>query len=273
MEFTIAYGCGKWREVRHGYGGWEQRWQGAMRGLVRALEPAVEQANRWLAEHVVGFPQDRHVAQTEGFVEDTAVWSDAWILATRLVHPEHCLVLDQEETLTLECTEDGTECSASAHDYQMLTPPGAKTVWTVQEGASVLTLSHSQLLALATGATVFLLARDEDAILKTTSDEHGQQTRLKVGEAGDIEGPATLAFWECTCGTTHCMERHRLDRWNPAQIVQKAVMDEQKQKEDTPLTLWDYVAAAVKGPQASVKTGAFVQGIYFPLLAQEGFAS
>jgi len=51
MEFAIAYGCGKWRQVQPGYGSWEQRWQGAVRGLVRALEPAVEQANRWLAEH------------------------------------------------------------------------------------------------------------------------------------------------------------------------------------------------------------------------------
>src|SRR6266545_5996421 len=53
MEFAIAYGCGKWRDTQPGYGGWGQRWQGAVRGLVRALEPAVAQANRWLATHVV----------------------------------------------------------------------------------------------------------------------------------------------------------------------------------------------------------------------------
>jgi len=271
-EFVIAYGCGKWRQVRPGSGGWEQRWQGAMRGLVRALEPAVEQANRWLADHVVGFPQNRSVARAEGFPEDTAVWSDAWMLATRFVRPEHPLLLEEEDTLTVECTSDGTELNASARDYQTTTPPGAKAVWTVQERDGALLLSHSQSLALAAGATVLLIARDEDAILKTAANTPGQQARLRVGESASIEGPATLTLWECTCGTTHCMERHRLDTWNPAQVVQKAAVEEQKQKADAPLTLWDCVASAVKGPQSSIKTGAFVQGIYFPLLAQEGFA-
>jgi hypothetical protein len=89
MEFTIAYGCGKWREVRPGAGGWEHRWQGAMRGLVRALEPATAQSNRWLAEHVVGFPQERHVSHDKRFVEDAGIWSDAWLLATRFIRPEY----------------------------------------------------------------------------------------------------------------------------------------------------------------------------------------
>src|SRR6185503_6796065 len=41
MEFVLAYGCGKWRKVEAGEGGWKQRWPGAMQGLQRALEPAV----------------------------------------------------------------------------------------------------------------------------------------------------------------------------------------------------------------------------------------
>ena len=41
-------------------------------------------------------------------------------------------------------------------------------------------------------------------------------------------------------------------------------------KEEKPLTLWDFVASAVKGPQLRIQTGSFVQGLYFPLLAQEG---
>jgi len=273
MEFVIAYGCGKWRQVQAGSGGWEQRWQGAMRGLVRALEPAVEQANRWLAGHVVGFPQERSVARAEGFLEDTAVWSDAWMLATRFVRPEHPLLLQEGAGLTVECTSEGAEISTSVQDYQTMTPPGAKVVLTVQEKDGALLLSCSQPLALGAGATVLLIARDEDTIVKMLVDTSGQQVRLKIGESAFIGGPATLALWECTCGTTHCRERHRLETWDPTQVVQKTSVEEQKQKAVAPLTLWDCVASAVKGPQASIKTGAFVQGVYFPLLTQEGFAS
>src|SRR5262245_44722892 len=197
MEFVIAYGCGKWRQVKAGAGGWEQRWQGAMRGLVRALEPAVEQANRWLAGHVVGFPQERSVARTEAFPEDTAVWSDAWMLAACFVRPEHPLRLPEGATLTVECTPDGTEVRTSTQDYQTTTPPGAKAVWTIQEKDRALFVSCHQPVALAAGATVLLLARDEDTLVKILVSPSGQQTRLKIGESAFIEGPATLALWEC----------------------------------------------------------------------------
>jgi hypothetical protein len=280
MEFAIAYGCGKWRVVQLGTGGWEHRWPGAMRGLVRALEPAVAQANRWLADHVVGFPEDRRRSLSEGSAEDTAVWSDAWMIASRLVRPEQLLFLLENETLTLKCTAEGTEVVTEKRDYETLIPPGAKSVWTIVDHSSELRLSSreppsggppsGEPLALPTGTVVFLLARDEDAILKTLLGEHSRQGRVKVGKEAVVPGPLVLALWECTCGTTHCMERHRLDSWNPAQVVQKTDMDEATGKRDATITLWDYVASAVKGPQASLKTGAFVQGLYFPLLAHEG---
>lgn len=270
MEFAIAYGCGKWREVQLGTGGWQHRWPGAMRGLVRALEPAVAQANRWLAEHVVGFPRDRSRSHTEGFAEDTAVWSDAWMLASRLVCPEHPLSLMEHETLTLECTAEGTEMRTENRDYDTLIPPGAKAVWTVVDHGSDVQLASGESFSLPPGAVVFLLARDEDAILKTLISEHNQQGRLKSGKDAVVSGPLNWALWECTCGTTHCVERHRLNSWNPTQVVQKTDRDGEAGKKDATITLWDYVASAVKGPQASLKTGAFVQGCYFPLLAQEG---
>ncbi len=83
MEFAIAYGCGKWRGAREGNGGWEQQWEGAVRGLIRALEPAVNESSRWLARHVVGFPKDKDVAP------------DASMLAIRLRRPEHPLHLER----------------------------------------------------------------------------------------------------------------------------------------------------------------------------------
>jgi hypothetical protein len=271
MEFVIAYGCGRWRDVQPGGGGWEHRWPGALRGLVRALEPAVAQTNRWLAEHVVRFPQNRGVPQDKNFPEDTAVWSDAWLLATRLVRPEYCFSLEEQESLSLTCVPEGTDCTSSTRDYRHTIFPGAKAIWTVQGGEGVLLLPNGQSRALAAGTTVILIARDEDTIIKTAKNEHSQQIRISAGEEANLQGPKMLLAWECTCGTTHCQERHRLHSWDPLQTVRTTGTKEgSSRKEEKSLTLWDFVASAVKGPQLRIQTGSFVQGLYFPLLAQEG---
>ena len=271
MEFVIAYGCGQWRNVQLGGGGWEHRWHGALRGVVRALEPAVAQANRWLAEHVVKFPQNRGVPHDKNFPEDTAVWSDAWLLATRLVRPEHSLYLEEQESLTFACAPEGTDCASSTQDYRHTIFPGAKAIWTVPEGKGVLVLPNGQSRTLAAGTTVFLIARDEDAIIKTAKNEQSQQIRFSAGEEANLQGPKMLLVWECTCGTTHCQDRHRLNSWDPLQTVRTTETEESSsRKEEKPLTLWDFVASAVKGPQLRIQTGSFVQGLYFPLLAQEG---
>jgi len=273
MEFVIAYGCGKWRTVATEYGGWEQRWQGALRGLVRALEPAVGQSNRWLAEHVAGFPKDRGVSRDPQFIEDTPTWSDAWMLANKFVRPEDRLHLEEEETLTISCMEEGTECAVAEQDYQQFVPPGAKAVWTITEpeATTLVTSDNANTLRVAAGTTLALIARDDDVLIKTAQEQQNQQTHLKVGEEAEVQGPLTLGVWECTCGTTHCQERHRLEAWQPGQKVRKTVTDAgARTKEETALTLWNFVASAVKGPQLRIQTGSFVQGIYFPLLSQEG---
>lgn len=272
MEFVIAYGCGKWRTVAPGFGGWEQRWQGALRGLVRALEPAVGQSNRWLAEYVTGFSRDRRVAYDINFTEDTAVWSDAWLLANQFVRPEAELRLEAEETLVITSTAEGAECMLTEQDYQQAIPPGAKAVWTVrapQEG-TVLQAEQQDVPAPA-GATLLLIVRDEDTLIKTAAAKYSQQIQLKIGQEAMVHGPCTLGVWECACGTTHCQARHRLDAWNPVQTVQKTVVDAgARHKEETALTLWNFVASAIKGPQVRLQTGSFVQGMYFPLLSREG---
>lgn len=274
MEFVIAYGCGKWRTVKAGYGGWAQRWQGAVRGLVRALEPAVGQTNRWLAEHVAGFPKDRSIPHNPQFIEDTPTWSDAWMLANKFARPEDRLSLEEDETLTISCTEEGTECTVTDQEYQQFVPPGAKAVWTVQEPDVTTLLTDEHSLSVAAGATLSLIARDEDALIKAAQEEQNRQTHLKVGQEAEVRGPLALDVWECTCGTTHCEERHRLEAWDPVQRVQKTVTDAgSRKKEETALTLWNFVASAVKGPQVRIQTGSFVQGIYFPLLSQEGCES
>ena len=271
MEFVIAYGCGQWRNVPLGGGGWEHRWHGALRGLVRALEPAVAQANRWLAEHVVKFPQNRGIPNDKNFPEDTAVWSDAWLLATRLVRPEHSLHLEEQESLTFTCGPEGIDCVSSAQDYRHTIFPGAKAIWTVPEGIGVFVLPNGQSRALAAGTTVLLIARDEDAIIKTAKNGQSQQTHLSTGEEAIVQGTKMLVAWECTCGTTHCQERHRLHSWDPLLTVRMTETEERyTYEEEKQLTLWDFVASAVKGPQLHIQTGSFVQGLYFPLLAQEG---
>ena len=273
MEIVIAYGCGKWRQVFAGSGGWEHRWQGAMRGLVRAMEPAVAQANRWLAAHVVNFPNEHEGSRRGASSGDTTDWSDAWLLGIRFVCPEKALRLQDDEVLTLECTTRGIELLAPEQGYQFFVPPGAKALWTVQEYTGAIELPHGQSLPLPAHTTLLFIARDDDVILKTTTEGRERQMRLRVGDSATLTGPATLSLRECTCGTTHCIERHRLAGWDPRQKVQKADAEENQTKIEGSLTLWDCLAAAVKGPQATMKTGAFVQGLYFPLLAQEGLHS
>lgn len=162
------------------------------------------------------------------------------------------------------------EVVADAQGYQLSIPPGAKAVWTVQECAGTVELLHGQSFPLSPRTTVLLLARDDDAILKVATDDHEQQGRLRTGESATLTGPATMSLRECACGTTHCIERHRLAGWNPLQPALKTQVSTTRAKIEGFVTLWDCLASAVKGPQAQLKTGAFVQGMYFPLLAQEG---
>lgn len=270
MEIVIAYGCGKWRQARVGAGGWEQRWQGAMRGLVRAMEPAVAQANRWLSAHVVGYPSERSGAPVGAAPERTAEWSDAWMLATRFICPERVLTIHEHEILTVECTTTGLEGGASEQVYQIKVSPGGKLLWTLQEHRGTLELPYGQKLLLDASTTVLFIVRDEDVILKATGREYEQQIRLSCGQSAALAGPVTLLLRECTCGTTHCIERHRLASWNPLQQIRKTETNESARSHGATVTLWDCVASAVKGPQTVLKTGAFVQGMYFPLLAQEG---
>ena len=279
MEFVVAYGCGKWRQVQPGKNGWEQRWPGAMRGLVRGLQPAVEQSNRWLTQHVVGFPKDRGRTLDDAFPEDTPLWSDAWLLGQRLIRPEHPMQLEDGEMLTLEglaeeeqtstisgvewrLSESQEEGQEGQGEQEGIVPPGAKMVWQVVAGDSPLAFSHGATLPLDPETLVIVLARDEDAIVKAVAAGK-KEARLKATQTTHSDGPLALAVWECTCGTTYCQERHQLRSWEPDQQVKK------KEKESG-LTLWDFVASAVKGPQPNIQTGSFVAGMYFSLLASEG---
>jgi hypothetical protein len=188
----------------------------------------------------------------------------------RALFGQNILHLQEDDILAVESTQEGTVLEVVDQDYQAFVPPGAKAVWTVHETSGEAALvGAAQPLPLTATTTIFFITRDDDVIVKTVTAVHEQQARLKNGETAEILGSTMLLLRECTCGTTHCVERHRLTAWNPQQMIQKKGHT-REQKVDAALTLWDCVVSAVKGPQATLKTGAFVQGMYFPLLAKEG---
>jgi hypothetical protein len=243
MEFVIAYGCGKWRKPQTGSGDWQERWPGAIQGIQRVLEPAVKEADRWLRvrARVVGYPQ-RSQEELAG---------DAWMLALRLIHAEKPLHL-LYEPLSLDFTDDGALLDGP--DYSDRVPTGAKAVFAVEDRRAVLHMPDKEVSALDVGSKVIVAARDDELRIQTTSSDSSKRSQLGLWEGASITGPSVLKFWTCTCGHLHCAQRHRLEAWDPAQV-----------------SLWSFAASAVKGPQASIQLGSFIAGMYFPLLAKEGF--
>ena len=69
-----------------------------------------------------------------------------------------------------------------------------------------------------------------------------------------IQSPASLMVLECACGTSACVDRHRLSAWEPSEKI----------------TLHSFIASAIKGPNLPIATVSFAQGIYQPYLAKEG---
>lgn len=261
MEFVIAYGCGKWRDIDLSGDAWSQRWPGAIQGLQRAMELAVRESDRWLRSraHIVGYP--------ERSGDDLA--GDAGLLALRLIHTERP-VYPVNDTLSIICTEDGAEIfseevtGTQERVYHDRVPAGAKTVFTVAEQKAVLPLPAKEPLVLATGVSVIIAARDEELRITAKFGEETKETRLKPWESTLLKAQARLRFWNCSCGHKRCAEWHRLDAWNPV------------------VRLRSFAASAVKGRSAAkgrsetkgsrlpIQVGSFVSGMYFSLLAKEG---
>jgi hypothetical protein len=57
-EFVIAFGCGKWREIRRTglCRSWDEPWADAITGLAKMFAPAMVRADRWLAGLGIGYP-------------------------------------------------------------------------------------------------------------------------------------------------------------------------------------------------------------------------
>lgn len=251
LEFAIAYGCGKWRQGPLEDVGWAARWPGAWSALTRAMIGAVRESDRWLRTHVVGYPPK----------DADTLWHEATWLAWRLIRPEQRHRVPPGQTIHIASTADDPASTAVvlprlavpgwADDTRV---PGSKAVWTLVAGEATLRLPETRFLGLPEG-TKIIISELEDAVhLHIEPGERGTTTRVQVRRGDTARVMARdafeLAIWECTCGTTHCVERHRLEAW-----------------ESTQLSLWTFVASAVKGPQPTIQTGSFVQGMYFPLLA------
>ncbi|MGE0824213.1 MAG: hypothetical protein AB7G75_22705 [Candidatus Binatia bacterium] len=295
MEFAIVYGAvERWQKVDTDPS-WKPPWQGAIRALIRTIEPAVGQVNQWLGKHVVGFPRKRHIPENDNFLQSTRqVWSDAAALAWTLVQPEERLKLSEEQMLCLRCEstpEENSETIFSLQDKHSdsettlaAIPPGAKIVLRICDGVSLLTLPKEEVYPLSKDMLVVASARDDDALIRIPLREEDKNEKrrdltrqLSIGKSARLQGPTTLARFACVCGTTECINLHRLESWNPDARVGKKTRDERGQiildtagkavTELVPLTLWSFVSSAVKGLNAELlKTGVVVQGRYFAWL-------
>ena len=52
LEFAVAYGCGKWRDVTSRDQGWAGQWARAIDVMSLAMVPAVREVNVWLSNNV-----------------------------------------------------------------------------------------------------------------------------------------------------------------------------------------------------------------------------
>lgn len=104
------------------------------------------------------------------------------------------------------------------------------------------------------GSEITVTGRGGDArVTAAVPVERG--VRLVSGQTATMTGPFDIAVRECACGTAECERRHRLSSWVAAAV-----------------SLWAFVASAVKGPSRSITLGSFAQGMYAALLCTEGYA-
>jgi hypothetical protein len=244
LEFAIAYGCGMWRQVEEGYGTWRQRWWGAIDELARrAILPAVRDAHHtFLAPLLPAFEQ-----RGDEDLED-----DARRLVMTLIMPT-CKPLQEQGTsrMRIACDPDGAMIDFMGTSLAQV-PAGAKYVFELA-GPAVLH-TRGSMIPWVVGTKVIVKVRDENTWVEATGLRRVTLNHWETAD-GTIP-PGDLVVWECTCGHFDCHRSHRLERWDAA---------------DPGVKLWSFVASAVKGPLPRIRTGSFPQGMYFPMLAREGF--
>lgn len=253
-EFAVAYGCGKWRVVDGNSGDpWDGRWPEAIRALARAGAPAVGECSRWLSGLFTGWVAG----------DFQTWWGVSTLLAYPYILPEHRL--RSVETLTVTCEPGAVRLDEPALGYSSRFPAGARAVWSVVCGDARLTWSDGTIVVLSPSTRIVARAGDDDAVV-TALPLSGRRSKRTVepGETLHVGGAdVEVAVWECTCGTDRCEERHRLESWDPTAVVFRNVESGgARERQPVALTLWSHFANAIKGPEATLRPGSFVAGMY-----------
>jgi hypothetical protein len=236
-------------------GAWNTPWQGALRAMARGMIGAVREADTWVRHRVTEFPRK----------SDIRLWHDATRLAWRIAQPEYVQKLLPGQPIRIPGDTRGLGA--------------AKAVWTIVQGKATLTGPRKRVLILPQGTKLICgdFATHIDIQVKIPGVQQTSHVQVPHGTTAEITTtePTDIARWECGCGHQACAERHRLAAWDPAAMVERTRVvrnkdgQPEKVKDATPLTLWNFVASAVKGPRQPIKTGSFPQGMYFPLLTEE----
>jgi len=255
-EFVIAYGCGKWRAMDAKGGPWAGCWSGAFLGLVRLVLAAVRDANKWLPKAIRGFPSR----------SDDRFDSDATMLARWFLEPSQFYRVAPEDEVQVERTLKEPLATIASRHWKIEVRPGARQVFTLCGNDAELEVEGRERSGLPAGSTLAIKAGEgvTTISIRKPAETQPYPVRLNPGDRAVLHGLTGLEQWHCSCATRACSATHRLAGWDPATIVRAAG------GRRVPLTLPSFIASAVNGPDARMRTGAFVEGMYFALLSQMG---
>lgn len=251
FEFTIAFGCGKWRTVRKNDDSWDGRWQGAFRALAGLSMSAVIRSNAKLAQPgwVVGFP-NRELVDLTG---------DSHRLAHSLIHPLGALHVGEKHKLCISRSMEETVVKIDS--FKRSIPPGGRFDFFANKPILLCPTNGKKSIAASEGKRVIVMSLDEKTTVSVAGEGERPRTELKDGEDVLVEGPFSLNNIVCGCGNVNCLDRHALSGWDPYTASNNG-----KQ-----ISLTSFVSSAIVGPDIDIKTNTFVQGMYYPLLCCEGF--
>jgi hypothetical protein len=247
LEFTLAYGCGRWASPP-GAGGWSTMpWPNAVTVLRQVIQGWVREVLDWLVSQTTAGPTDAR--------------GDAHLLASLLLHPLKTVEHDPGHPPRIFRAAEVTEIRVSRGHSTHL-GDGAKYVFRVLGPAVVTSFEKAETPRLertdeverrdwADGTRAVVTSRPSATWLEVPAV---RRLELAPWQWAIVEAPAGLEIFECACGTKGCPTKHRLGAWDPADA--------------RTITLWSFLASAVKGPQSQARYGSIVAGMYYPLLVQ-----
>jgi hypothetical protein len=247
LEFTLAYGCGRWA-LPPGEGAWSTMpWPNAVTVLRQEIQGWVREVLDWLVPQTSAGPTDAR--------------GDAHLLALLLLHPLKTIERDPGHPPRIFRAAEVTEIRVS-RDHSTHLGDGAKYVFRVLGPAVVTSFEKAETPRLerkyelerrdwAEGTRAVVTSRPSATWLEVPAV---RRLELTPWQWAIVEAPHDLEIFECACGTKGCPTKHRLGGWDPADVPK--------------ITLWSFLASAVKGPQSEARYGSIVAGMYYPLLVR-----